>query len=86
MLTPAPIQQTSAERALHICAVENALYDLFGKGKLHGTIHTCIGQEFSGAVLGDRIWPSPPPASRSSSLRAGFGAAIQGNMDPCLGA
>ncbi|MGD0107609.1 MAG: thiamine pyrophosphate-dependent enzyme [Rhodopila sp.] len=39
------------ECALRIRAVENALYDLFGKGKLHGTIHTCIGQEFSGALL-----------------------------------
>ncbi len=38
--------------ALRIRAVENALYDLFGRGKLHGTIHTCIGQEFSGALLG----------------------------------
>ncbi len=40
---------------MRIRAVENALYDLFGKGKLHGTIHTCIGQEFSGAVLGKYV-------------------------------
>ncbi len=40
------------ELALRIRAVENALYALFGMGKLHGTIHTCIGQEFSGAMLG----------------------------------
>jgi 2-oxoisovalerate dehydrogenase E1 component len=43
------------QSALRISAVENALYDLFGKGKLHGTIHTCIGQEFSGAILGKYI-------------------------------
>jgi 2-oxoisovalerate dehydrogenase E1 component len=47
---PANLQEVAT--ALRIRAVENALYDLFGKGKLHGTIHTCIGQEFSGAILG----------------------------------
>jgi 2-oxoisovalerate dehydrogenase E1 component len=44
--------------ALRISAVENALYDLFGRGKLHGTIHTCIGQEFSGALLGKHLRPT----------------------------
>ncbi len=43
------------ETALRIRAVENALYELFGQGKLHGTIHTCIGQEFSGAMLGKHL-------------------------------
>jgi 2-oxoisovalerate dehydrogenase E1 component len=47
-----PHNRPSIECALRIRAVENSLYDLFGKGKLHGTIHTCIGQEFSGAILG----------------------------------
>src|SRR5215510_12505431 len=28
-----------------IRAVETSLLDLFGKGKLRGTVHTCIGQE-----------------------------------------
>jgi 2-oxoisovalerate dehydrogenase E1 component len=37
--------------ALRIRAVESALYDAFGKGQLHGTIHTCIGQEFSGVAI-----------------------------------
>lgn len=46
------INRPEVEAALRIRAVENALYDLFGQGKLHGTIHTCIGQEFSGAMLG----------------------------------
>jgi len=47
-----PANLPVVETALRIRAVENALYDLFGKGRLHGTIHTCIGQEFSGALLG----------------------------------
>ena len=31
--------------------VEEKLLDLFSLGKLHGTVHTCVGQEFSGAVV-----------------------------------
>jgi 2-oxoisovalerate dehydrogenase E1 component len=50
-----PANRNVVDCALRIRAVETALYDLFGKGKLHGTIHTCIGQEFSGAVLGRYI-------------------------------
>ncbi len=46
-----PKNRAEVERALRIKAVESALYDAFGQGKLHGTIHTCIGQEFSGAIL-----------------------------------
>ena len=52
-----PVNQEVVECALRIRAVETAVYDLFGKGKLHGTIHTCIGQEFSGAVLGRHLGP-----------------------------
>jgi len=40
------------ETALRIRAVENSLYDLFGQGKLQGTIHTCIGQESLAQCLG----------------------------------
>ena len=50
--------QAEVACALRIRAVENALYDLFGKGKLHGTIHTCIGQEFSGAMLSKYLGPN----------------------------
>lgn len=41
--------------ALRIRAVENALIDLFAKGKLHGTIHTCVGQELVGAIIGAHL-------------------------------
>jgi 2-oxoisovalerate dehydrogenase E1 component len=34
-------------KALEIRLVEERLLDLFSKGLLHGTVHTCIGQEFS---------------------------------------
>jgi 2-oxoisovalerate dehydrogenase E1 component len=39
------------DQALRIRAVETVLLDLFGKGKLHGTIHTCIGQELIGPIV-----------------------------------
>ena len=52
-----PRNRAEVECALRIRAVENALYELFGKGKLHGTIHTCVGQEFSGAILGKHLRP-----------------------------
>jgi 2-oxoisovalerate dehydrogenase E1 component len=48
---------TSADRrrlirqALPARLVEEKLLDLFSQGRLHGTVHTCIGQEMSGVVL-----------------------------------
>jgi 2-oxoisovalerate dehydrogenase E1 component len=46
-----PENRDAVLSALRIRAVESALYDAFGKGQLHGTIHTCIGQEFSGVAI-----------------------------------
>lgn len=37
--------------------VEEALLQLFAKGSLFGTVHTCIGQEFSGAVITEFLRP-----------------------------
>jgi len=44
-------------KALLTRFVEEALLDLFGQGKLHGTVHTCIGQELSAAVLTEFLRP-----------------------------
>ncbi|HVH82174.1 MAG TPA: thiamine pyrophosphate-dependent enzyme [Stellaceae bacterium] len=44
-------------QALRVRAVETALLDLFVKGKLHGTIHTCVGQEFTGVMVGTHLQP-----------------------------
>jgi 2-oxoisovalerate dehydrogenase E1 component len=49
--------ETEIKTALTVRAVESELYELFGKGKLHGTIHTCIGQEFSGVIVGKHLRP-----------------------------
>lgn len=37
--------------AYKIRKVEQSLLDLFGQGLVGGTIHTCVGQEFSGVAL-----------------------------------
>ena len=39
------------ETALSIRLVEERLLELFKEGKLFGTVHTCIGQEFSGVAV-----------------------------------
>ena len=39
------------ERAITIRSVEQKLLDLFAEGKLVGTVHTCIGQEFTGVAI-----------------------------------
>jgi 2-oxoisovalerate dehydrogenase E1 component len=39
------------ETALRIRAFEHGLLDLFKKGQLFGTVHTCIGQELCAAAL-----------------------------------
>ncbi|MFI9388349.1 dehydrogenase E1 component subunit alpha/beta [Kutzneria sp. NPDC052558] len=41
--------------AFLIRAVEERLLDLFAEGELVGTVHTCIGQEFSAAAIGDHL-------------------------------
>ena len=44
-------------RAMTIRAVEQKLLDLFAEGKLVGTVHTCIGQEFTGVAVCDALRP-----------------------------
>ena len=51
------VRQRIIRKALLARKVEERLLDLFGQGKLFGTVHTCIGQEFSGAVLTEFLQP-----------------------------
>jgi 2-oxoisovalerate dehydrogenase E1 component len=44
-------------RALTIRSVEQKLLDLFAEGKLVGTVHTCIGQEFVGIAVCGALRP-----------------------------
>src|ERR1700739_2725076 len=62
-LEPSPLRRVdpSARRlytqALTIRGVEQTLLNLFTQGKLFGTVHTCIGQEFSGIAIAEALRP-----------------------------
>ncbi len=45
------------EKALGIRLFEQRLLKLFGEGRLFGTVHTCIGQEWSGVALAEHLEP-----------------------------
>jgi 2-oxoisovalerate dehydrogenase E1 component len=56
-LLDSPEYQAKVLQALRIRAVESELLALFGRGRLHGTVHTCIGQEFVAATIGALLRP-----------------------------
>jgi 2-oxoisovalerate dehydrogenase E1 component len=43
------------KEALLIRTVEEKLFSLFSQDKIHGTIHTCVGQEFSGVAFASHL-------------------------------
>jgi 2-oxoisovalerate dehydrogenase E1 component len=43
------------EQAILIRSFENRLLKLFSEGKLFGTVHTCIGQEFTGVAVAEHL-------------------------------
>jgi len=43
--------RTAVEQAMLIREVEMAFLDLFSRGMMNGTVHTCIGQEFSAVAV-----------------------------------
>jgi 2-oxoisovalerate dehydrogenase E1 component len=58
--TPTRLDAVARRRftqAVTIRNVEKALLDLFAQGKLFGTVHTCIGQEFSGVAIAEALRP-----------------------------
>ncbi|ONI91599.1 hypothetical protein ALI22I_08270 [Saccharothrix sp. ALI-22-I] len=48
-------RQEIVRKALLTRRVEERLLELFTSGELAGTVHTCIGQEFSAAVISDHL-------------------------------
>src|SRR5882757_4267964 len=46
-----PPDESDLELLLLIRHFELAVLDLFGQGKLHGTTHTCLGQEYIPVAL-----------------------------------
>ena len=53
MKLPEDIRSRILTKALKSRVVDERLLELFSQGKLFGTIHTCIGQELSGAVISE---------------------------------
>jgi len=47
--------QKIIEKALLIRQVEQKFLELFAKGKLNGTVHTCIGQELVGVCIAEHL-------------------------------
>jgi 2-oxoisovalerate dehydrogenase E1 component len=45
------------EKALGIRLFEQTLLKLFSEGRLFGTVHTCIGQEWTGVALAEHLAP-----------------------------
>lgn len=50
-------KETILKKAILIRSVEQRLLELFSQGKLFGTVHTCIGEELTGATLSQFLTP-----------------------------
>jgi 2-oxoisovalerate dehydrogenase E1 component len=46
------------QEAILIRTIENKFLDLFSEGKLNGTVHTCVGQEFSAIAFAGQLLKS----------------------------
>jgi 2-oxoisovalerate dehydrogenase E1 component len=49
------VNHRNIKEALLIRRVEETFLDLFSKGKLNGTVHTCVGQEFSAVAFAGQL-------------------------------
>lgn len=47
------VEDRIIQKAILIRKLEEKLLELFSKGELYGTVHTCIGQEFSGIIVSE---------------------------------
>ncbi len=54
-LTTAQVSHKAIKEALLIRRVEETFLELFSKGKLNGTVHTCVGQEFSAVAFAGQL-------------------------------
>jgi 2-oxoisovalerate dehydrogenase E1 component len=57
VLDPVLPEPRLLEKALGIRLFEQRLLKLFSEGRLFGTVHTCIGQEWSGVALAEHLDP-----------------------------
>ena len=82
------------EKAILIRRCEERLLELYNEGKLNGTVHTCIGQEFSGVAISKFLLPQDFVVSnhrghghyisRTGDL-SGFFAELMGKIGGCSG-
>ena len=49
------LKDSHIQKALEIRTIENAFLELFAEGKLNGTVHTSVGQEFSAIAFTDQL-------------------------------
>src|SRR5262245_15810428 len=54
-LVESPVAERLYARGLLIRAVEQRLLALFSEGRLFGTVHTCIGQEWTGIAVAEAL-------------------------------
>ncbi|MCY7293583.1 MAG: hypothetical protein LH615_15505, partial [Ferruginibacter sp.] len=55
MIFPQGIHHRLIKQALTIRTVEEKFLSLFSEGKLNGTVHTCVGQEFSALAFAGQL-------------------------------
>lgn len=55
MKTLSTVNHRHIKQALTIRAVEEKFLQLFSEGKLNGTVHTCVGQEFSALAFAGQL-------------------------------
>ena len=55
LLTEQQVPAILIEEALRIRAVEQKFLSLFAAGKMNGTVHTCVGQEFTGVAVASHL-------------------------------
>lgn len=55
MKTLSSVHHRHIKQALTIRAVEEKFLQLFSEGKLNGTVHTCVGQEFSALAFAGQL-------------------------------
>src|SRR5690349_18309516 len=52
---PVTINHRNIKEAIRIRRVEEKFLELFSAGKLNGTVHTCVGQEFSAVAFAGQL-------------------------------
>lgn len=51
------VPDDALHKAILIREVENQFLDLFAQGRMNGTVHTCVGQEFSAVAVAGQLAP-----------------------------